>query len=166
MARHLQIGDRVRVASFHPWMPDRYGTIKQLKYKKATRVGAAAQHGDGTLRHDDDGEPVRERPVERRRGDRRQRLDASLQVGDVEADQAASDRGRRGGPDVGRERGAGGEGQREEQRERRPEGVTDARAEEGMHAHERVRGTADPKRRTAQVKMRMNATRSRTSLIV
>ncbi|MGH7766155.1 MAG: hypothetical protein ACREQP_01765 [Candidatus Binatia bacterium] len=58
MARHLQIGDRVKVASIHRWMPDRFGTIKQVKHKKGTRFVVRFDADELGLWHDDDGEPV------------------------------------------------------------------------------------------------------------
>ena len=58
MTRYLQIGDRVRVASIHRWLPDRCGTIKQLKHKKGTRFLVRFDADELGLWHDEDGEPV------------------------------------------------------------------------------------------------------------
>ena len=58
MPRNLQIGDRVQVASIHRWMPDRRGTIKQVRHKKGTRFLVRFDADELGLWHDDDGEPV------------------------------------------------------------------------------------------------------------
>jgi hypothetical protein len=58
MPRILQIGDRVRVASIHRWMPDRCGTIKQVRHKNDTRFLVKFDADELGLWHDDDGEPV------------------------------------------------------------------------------------------------------------
>lgn len=58
MPRSLQIGDRVQVARIHRWMPDRRGTIKQIKHKKDTRFIVKFDADELGLWHDDDGEPV------------------------------------------------------------------------------------------------------------
>jgi hypothetical protein len=58
MPRSLQIGDRVKVAGIHRWMPDRCGTIKQVRHKKDTRFLVKFDADELGLWHDDDGEPV------------------------------------------------------------------------------------------------------------
>jgi hypothetical protein len=58
MPRSLQIGDRVKVASIHRWMPDRCGTIKRVRHKNDTRFLVRFDADELGLWHDDDGEPV------------------------------------------------------------------------------------------------------------
>ncbi|HEY2990955.1 MAG TPA: hypothetical protein VGL11_24800 [Candidatus Binatia bacterium] len=54
----LKIGDRVRVASIHRWMPDRYGTIKQVRRKMGIRFLVRFDSDEFGLWHDEDGDPV------------------------------------------------------------------------------------------------------------
>jgi hypothetical protein len=56
--RSFRKGDRVRVGSFHPWMPDRYGTIKEVELRIGNRFLVKFERDELGLWHDEDGDPV------------------------------------------------------------------------------------------------------------
>lgn len=56
--RFLKIGDRVRVVSSHRWMPERYGTIKQVENRIGNRFLVRFDRDELGLWHDEDGDPV------------------------------------------------------------------------------------------------------------
>ncbi|HEX9443499.1 MAG TPA: hypothetical protein VGA73_05235 [Candidatus Binatia bacterium] len=58
MPRALRIGDRVRVATLHRWVPDRRGTIKQIGARAGGRFLVRFDADESGLWHDEDGEPV------------------------------------------------------------------------------------------------------------
>ena len=58
MQRSLKIGDRVRVVSTHRWMPERYGTIKEVENRIGNRFLVKFDRDDLGLWHDEDGDPV------------------------------------------------------------------------------------------------------------
>ena len=58
MPRTMRIGDRVRVTTVHRWVPDREGTIKQVKRRLGIRFLVRFDADELGLWHDDDGDPV------------------------------------------------------------------------------------------------------------
>ena len=56
--RILKIGDRVRTVSSHLWMPDRYGTIKQVENRIGNRFLVKFDRDELGLWHDEEGDPV------------------------------------------------------------------------------------------------------------
>ena len=58
MQRSLKNRDRVRVASIHQWMPERYGTIKRVEDRVGNRYLVRFDRDELGLWHDEDGEPV------------------------------------------------------------------------------------------------------------
>lgn len=58
MERSLKIGDRVRVVGIHQWMPDRYGTIKQVENRIGNRFLVRFDRDELGFWHDEDGDPV------------------------------------------------------------------------------------------------------------
>ncbi|HTM08769.1 MAG TPA: hypothetical protein VL754_10300 [Verrucomicrobiae bacterium] len=58
MPRALKIGDRVRVSGVHRWVPDRCGTVKQVKARIGNRFVVRFDSDEFGLWHDDDGDPV------------------------------------------------------------------------------------------------------------
>jgi hypothetical protein len=58
MSRALKIGDRVRVAGAHRWLPDRCGTVKQVKTRVGNRFVVRFDADEFGVWHDEDGDPV------------------------------------------------------------------------------------------------------------
>ncbi|OGP24295.1 MAG: hypothetical protein A2038_09365 [Deltaproteobacteria bacterium GWA2_57_13] len=58
MQRTFKIGDRVRVISTHPWMPDRSGTMKRVEYRIGNRFLVKFDRDELGLWHDEEGDPV------------------------------------------------------------------------------------------------------------
>ena len=58
MERTLKKGDRVRVAANHRWLPDRYGTIKQVDNRKGNCFLVKFDRDELGMWHDEDGDPV------------------------------------------------------------------------------------------------------------
>ncbi|MGH7770938.1 MAG: hypothetical protein ACREQA_01730 [Candidatus Binatia bacterium] len=58
MKRIVRKGDRVRVVSSHKWMPERYGTIKQVENRIGNRFLVKFDREELGMWHDDDGDPV------------------------------------------------------------------------------------------------------------
>ena len=58
MQRSLKIGDRVKVVSTHPWMPDRYGTIKEVEGRTGNRFYVKFESDELGMWHDEDGNPI------------------------------------------------------------------------------------------------------------
>lgn len=58
MQHILNKGDRVMVVSIHPWMPDRYGTIKQVERRTGNRYLVKFDRDELGMWHDEDGHPV------------------------------------------------------------------------------------------------------------
>lgn len=58
MRRNLKKGDRVKVAGEHQWMPERYGTIKQIQNRTGNRYLVKFDLDELGMWHDEDGEPV------------------------------------------------------------------------------------------------------------
>ena len=58
MQRNLKIGDQVRVVGIHPWMPYRYGTIKQVEDRIGNRYLVKFHKDELGMWHDEDGDPV------------------------------------------------------------------------------------------------------------
>jgi hypothetical protein len=56
--RGLRIGDRVRVSGVHRWLPDRCGTVKQVRTKSGNRFVVCFDADEYGLWHDEDGDPV------------------------------------------------------------------------------------------------------------
>jgi hypothetical protein len=54
----LKKGDRVRVSSIHSWMPDRYGTIKQVENRIGNRFLVKFDSDELGMWHDGDGDPI------------------------------------------------------------------------------------------------------------
>ena len=54
----LKKKDRVCVVGFHPWMPGRCGTIKQIEYRIGNRFLVKFDRHELGPWHDDDGDPV------------------------------------------------------------------------------------------------------------
>ena len=51
-------GDRVRVAIRHPWMPGRYGTIKEVQDRTGNRYLIKFDSFEIGMWHDEDKDPV------------------------------------------------------------------------------------------------------------
>ena len=58
MQRILKRGDRVRVVGAHQWLPERYGTIKQVEQRTGNRFLVKFDRDELGLWHDEDGDPV------------------------------------------------------------------------------------------------------------
>ncbi len=58
MERNFRKGDRVRVQTAHPWMPDRYGIIKLVHNKTGNRFIVKFDGYELGMWHDEDGDPV------------------------------------------------------------------------------------------------------------
>ena len=58
MQRSLKIGDRVKVVSIHPWMPDRYGTVKEVERRTGNRFHVKFDSEELGMWHDEDGDPL------------------------------------------------------------------------------------------------------------
>ncbi|OGP22669.1 MAG: hypothetical protein A2038_01320 [Deltaproteobacteria bacterium GWA2_57_13] len=58
MQRDLKSGDRVRVVVIHKWMPERYGTIKQVENRIGNRFLVRFDKDELGMWHDEDGDPV------------------------------------------------------------------------------------------------------------
>ena len=58
MQHFLKKGDRVRVVGIHPWMPDRYGTIKHVDNRIGNRYLVKFDRDELGMWHDKDGHPV------------------------------------------------------------------------------------------------------------
>ena len=56
--RILKIGDRVRMASTHRWLPERDGTIKQIDNRIGNRFLVKFDQDELGMWHDEDGDPV------------------------------------------------------------------------------------------------------------
>ncbi len=56
--RGLKKEDRVCVVGFHPWMPGRCGTIKQIEYRIGNRFLVKFESDELGMWHDEDGDPV------------------------------------------------------------------------------------------------------------
>jgi hypothetical protein len=56
--RTLKKGNRVRVAANHRWLPDRYGTIKQVDNRKRNWFLVKFDRDELGMWHDEDGDPV------------------------------------------------------------------------------------------------------------
>jgi hypothetical protein len=56
--RTLKKGDRVRVAANHRWLPDRYGTIKQVDNRKGNCFLVKFDRDELGMWHDEDEDPV------------------------------------------------------------------------------------------------------------
>lgn len=54
----LKNGDRVRVTVAHRWMPERYGTIKQVENRVGNRFIVKFDADELGMWHDEDGDPV------------------------------------------------------------------------------------------------------------
>lgn len=54
----LKIGDRVRTVSFHQWLPDRKGTIKEVENRIGNRFIVKFDRDELGLWHDEDRDPV------------------------------------------------------------------------------------------------------------
>ena len=54
----LKKGDRVRVATNHQWLPQRYGTIKQVENRSGNCFLVKFDSDELGMWHDDDGDPV------------------------------------------------------------------------------------------------------------
>jgi hypothetical protein len=58
LERTLKKGDRVRVATNHRWLPDRYGTIKNVDNRKGKYFLVKFDRDELGMWHDEDGDPV------------------------------------------------------------------------------------------------------------
>ena len=58
MRHSLKKGDRVRVVGIHPWMPERYATIKQVENRIGNRFLVKFDTYELGMWHDEDGDPV------------------------------------------------------------------------------------------------------------
>jgi len=58
MQQSLKKGDRVRVVGAHPWMPERYGTIKEVEKRIGNRFLVKFDRHELGMWHDEDGDPV------------------------------------------------------------------------------------------------------------
>jgi hypothetical protein len=54
----LRKGDRVMVASTHPWLPQRFGTIEKVENRIGNRYMVKLDSDELGLWHNEDGEPV------------------------------------------------------------------------------------------------------------
>jgi hypothetical protein len=54
----LKKGDRVRVSINHQWMPQRYGTIKQVESRTGNCFLVKFDRDELGMWHDEDGDPV------------------------------------------------------------------------------------------------------------
>lgn len=54
----IKQGQRVRVATHHRWIPDRYGTIKKVQRKSGNRFLVKFDDNEPGLWHDEDGDAV------------------------------------------------------------------------------------------------------------
>lgn len=54
----LKTGDRVKLVGSHPWMPERYGTIKHIEYRIGNRFIVKFDTDELGLWHDEDGDPA------------------------------------------------------------------------------------------------------------
>lgn len=54
----LQTGDRVKLVSRHPWLPERSGIIKQVEDRPGNRFLVKFDADELGLWHDEDGDPV------------------------------------------------------------------------------------------------------------
>ncbi len=54
----LKIGDRVRMASTHRWLPERDGIIKQIENRIGNRFIVRFDRDELGMWHDEDGDPV------------------------------------------------------------------------------------------------------------
>ncbi len=58
LGRSLTTGERVRVKTSHPWMPDRQGVIKCVHNKMGNRFIVRFEGYELGMWHDEDGDPV------------------------------------------------------------------------------------------------------------
>lgn len=58
MADNLRKGDRVKVASRHRWLPERYGTIKEVENRAGNRYLVKFDLFELGMWHDEDNAPV------------------------------------------------------------------------------------------------------------
>lgn len=56
--RVLKIGDRVRVVSTHPWLPERRGAVKEVENRIGNRLLVKFETDELGMWHDQDGDPV------------------------------------------------------------------------------------------------------------
>jgi hypothetical protein len=54
----LKKGDRVKVAAKHRWLPERYGTIKQVDNRTGNCFLVKFDRDELGMWHDEDGDPV------------------------------------------------------------------------------------------------------------
>lgn len=54
----LKTGDRVMVATTHPWMPERCGSVKKIETRIGNRIIVKFDNDELGLWHDDEGDPV------------------------------------------------------------------------------------------------------------
>lgn len=54
----LKKEDRVCVVGFHPWMPDRCGTVKRVEHGMGNRFLVKFETDELGMWHDEDGDPV------------------------------------------------------------------------------------------------------------
>ncbi|MGH7772098.1 MAG: hypothetical protein ACREQA_07640 [Candidatus Binatia bacterium] len=58
MQHMLKNGDRVRVVSMHQWVPERFGTIKQVENRVGNRFLVKFDSEELGMWRDEDGDPV------------------------------------------------------------------------------------------------------------
>ena len=58
MQNILKVGDRVRVINAHRWLPEWYGTIKQVEERTGNRFLVKFDGDELGMWHDEDGDPV------------------------------------------------------------------------------------------------------------